>query len=554
MSAALDAAIARHRGGDVEGARRLVCTALERAPDDPALLHFLGMIEARAGDHGAARPLFERALLADPGYAPALVSLARLLAQTGQWPSLAALEQSAPPGSLGDEYLGLRARAHDALGEGRAAAADLAELAERRPGDRGLAFGAARALADCGRFADAELGYRRLLDLDPADADALLGLTGLLESLNRPGELAPYFAAARAVRADPAVVALGEAIACREAGRFADALVALDAARGTLPEASWQQMLGALSDSAGDADGAFAAFAAMNAGDRAATPEAAEGVRLYRAELEAELAALGDPRPPSPYPEARPAPLFLLGFPRSGTTLLDTFLMGHRGVRIHEERPYLEASARLGGAPGERALLDRSQLAAMRAAYWRALDAETDRPDLLQVDKNPLASARAPLIDALFPGAPMLFMLRHPCDVVLSCFITRFHLNWGVAAFLSLDDTVAAYDRVMRVWTKAREQRSLQVHEVRYEDLIADPERVLRAVADFAAIEYDSAMLDHAETARARGHIATPSHAQVTRPLYHASTGRWRRYRAQLNPYLPLIEPWCERFGYTLDD
>lgn len=347
------------------------------------------------------------------------------------------------------------ARAHDALGDSRAAAADLAELAEQRPDDRAVALGTARALADCGRFADAELAYRRLLDRNAADADALLGLTGLFESLNRPGELATFFAAARAARADPAVVALGNVIASREAGKLAEALTALDAARGTLPEPSWQQMRGALSDSAGDADHAFAAFAAMNAADRAATTEAVEGVRLYRAELDAELAALDRPRPSSPPPEARPEPLFLLGFPRSGTTLIDTFLMGHGGVRVHEERPFLEAAARLGGSPSARAFLDPTQAAAMRAAYWHALDQESDRPDLLQVDKYPLASARAALIDALFPDAPILFMLRHPCDVVLSCFITRFRLNWGVAAFLSLDDTVAAYDRVMRVWIKA---------------------------------------------------------------------------------------------------
>ena len=554
MSAALDVAVARHRGGDVAGARRAARAALEIAPDDPALLHFLGMIEARAGARDAARQLFECALSAAGGYGPALVSLARLFAQADDWQPLAALGQPAPPGGLGDEYLGLRARAHDALGDGRAAAADLAKLAERRPDDRAVALGAARALADCGRFADAELAYRRLLDRNAADADALLGLTGLFESLNRPGELATFFAAARAARADPAVVALGDVIASREAGKLAEALTALDAARGTLPEPSWQQMRGALSDSAGDADHAFAAFAAMNAADRAATTEAAEGVRLYRAELDAELAALDRPRPSSPPPEARPAPLFLLGFPRSGTTLIDTFLMGHGGVRVHEERPFLEAAARLGGSPSARAFLDPTQVAAMRAAYWHALDQESDRPDLLQIDKYPLASARAALIDALFPGAPILFMLRHPCDVVLSCFITRFRLNWGVAAFLSLDDTVAAYDRVMRVWIKAREQRSLRVHEVRYEDLITDPTRVLRGVAGFAGVDFDPAMLDHAETARARGHIATPSHAQVARPLYHGSAGRWRRYRSQLGPYLPLIEPWCDRFGYTLDE
>jgi len=554
MSEALDAAVARHRAGDVDGARRLARAALDHAPNDSALLHFLGMIEQRAGHSETAQALFERAVAADLGYAPALVSLVRLFAQAEDWPALARLRQRAPSGALGDEFLGLRARALGELGEHQAAAANLAELAERRPGDRAAALGAARALADSGRFGDAEAAYRRLIKRDAADADALLGLTGLFESLNRPADLESFFTAARDAGADPAVVALGDAISFREAGRFAEALSALDAARPTLPEASWQQMRGSLSDRLDDTGGAFSAFAAMNRADRAATPDADEGVRRYRAELEAELAALDTPRPPTPPPEARAPPLFLLGFPRSGTTLLDTFLMGHRGVRVHEEKPFLEAAGRLGGPPGARASLDPEQIGEMRAAYWHALDPETDRRDLLQVDKNPMATPRAPLIDALFADAPMLFMLRHPCDVVLSCFITRFQLNWGVSAFLALDDTVAAYDLVMRIWVKARERLGLNVHEVRYEELISSPESVLRGVAGFAAIDFDRAMLDHAGTARARGHIATPSHAQVARPLYSGSAGRWRRYRAQLDPFLPLLEPWCEHFGYTIGD
>lgn len=553
MSAALDDAVARHRGGDIDGARRLALAGLESTPNDPALLHFLGMIEIKAGGHQAARGLFERAVTAEPGYAPALVSLARLLAQELDWNSLAALGHPAPPNAMGDEFLGLRARANGELGDESEAARDLAELASRRPDDRSIMLAAARALAACNRFADAEAAYRSLLERDSANSEALLGLTGLFESINRPADLAFYFAAAREAGVDPALAALGHAIAAREAGKPGEALAALDAARGILPEASWLQMRGTLCDIAGDADGAFAAFAKMNAADRAATAEAGEGVRRYRAELQAELSALDSPRPPPSPPESRAPPLFLLGFPRSGTTLLDTFLMGHGGVRVHEERPFLEAAARMGGDPSARSSLDSRQSGAMRSAYWRALDLESDRPEALQVDKNPLAGARAALIDTLFPDAPILFMLRHPCDVILSCFITRFRLNWGVAAFLSLEDTVTVYDLVMRIWTTAREQRALKVHDVRYEELIADPERVLRPIAGFAGIDFEPAMLDHTDTARARGHIATPSHAQVAKPLYGASAGRWRRYRSQLLPFLPKIEPWCERFGYTLD-
>jgi tetratricopeptide (TPR) repeat protein len=553
MSEALDAAVEKHRRGDIAGAREAARAGLATSPDDVALLHFLGMIETRFGTRERAQELLERAVSAAPDFGPALVSLARLHAQYENWAALAALGHPVPVGPFGDEFLSLRARACHETGDRDAAANDLVALASRRPADRTAMFGAARALADADRFAEAEAAYRVILDGHPADNVALLGLTGLLESLSRPADLAAPFAAARKAGADSALVALGEAISHREQGDFTAGLAALDAARGVLPEATWQQMRGALADRAGDEAAAFAAFTAMNAADLSATPEAADGIRRYRDVLVAEMAALKDTPPPAPPSEKRAPPLFLLGFPRSGTTLLDTFLMGHAGVQVHEERPFLEAAAVLGGTPQQRATLDVAGVAAMRAAYWQALDSETDRPGALQVDKYPLASARASLIHALFPDAPILFALRHPCDVALSCFMTRFRLNWGVASFLSLEDTVVTYDRVMNLWTAARKQLPLKVHEVRYERLIAEPETLLREVAAFAGIEFDPVMLDHSGTARARGMIATPSHAQVAEPIYDRAVGRWRRYRSQLEPYLPMLKPWCDEFGYDLD-
>jgi tetratricopeptide (TPR) repeat protein len=552
MNEALDAAVERHRRGDVAGAREIARTGLAAKPDDVALLHFLGMIEARFGTPKLAQDLLERAVAIAPGYGPALVSLARLHAQSKNWPMLAALDQLTPVGPTGDEFLSLRASARQQMGDLDAAASDLVELASRRPADRPAAMAAAHALSNANRAAEAEAAFLAILADDAANANALLGLVGALESLNRPADLAAPFAAARAAGVDSALVALGDAIAFREKGGFAEALAALDAAHGAIPEATWQHMRGLLADRVGDEAAAFAAFTAVNAADLAANPQAAEGISRYRDKLAEEMAALDGPRPPAPPPERRAPPLFLLGFPRSGTTLLDTFLMGHGGVQVHEERSFLEAAEALGGAAHERAALDVMDVAAMRAAYWQALDRETEKPDALQIHKHPLGSARAPLIHTLFPNAPILFALRHPCDVVLSCFMTRFRLNWGVASFHSLEDTALTYDRVMRLWTAARDRLPLNVHEVRYERLVADPEAVLRDVAAFAGIAFDPAMLDHRDTARARGLITSPSHAQVAEPIYSRAVDRWRRYRSQLDPVLPLLEPWCERFGYDL--
>jgi hypothetical protein len=154
----------------------------------------------------------------------------------------------------------------------------------------------------------------------------------------------------------------------------------------------------------------------------------------------------------------------------------------------------------------------------------------------------------------LFPDSRFLFALRHPCDVVLSCFMTRFRLNWGVASFLTIEDAATLYDAVMALWSETRERLQLDVLDVRYEDLVANPAAVIARVTQFAGLGSDPGMLDHQATARRRGMITTPSFAQVLEPVSTRAVGRWRRYRARIEPVLPLLAQWCERFGYSIDD
>jgi hypothetical protein len=162
------------------------------------------------------------------------------------------------------------------------------------------------------------------------------------------------------------------------------------------------------------------------------------------------------------------------------------------------------------------------------------------------IDKFPLDMAAAPLIQAMFPGAPIIFAQRHPCDVVLSGFMQKF----GLVNFNSIEDAADYYDAMMSIWTASRETMDLNVQTVVYEDLINDPEPVLRLVVDFLELEWDKDLLDHQRTARGRGTISTPSYDQVTEPLSSRFVGRWRRYERQLAPVLPLLVPWAERLGY----
>jgi hypothetical protein len=157
----------------------------------------------------------------------------------------------------------------------------------------------------------------------------------------------------------------------------------------------------------------------------------------------------------------------------------------------------------------------------------------------------------APLIHRLFPDARFIFAARHPCDAVLSCFMQDFVLNPAMANFLTLEDSARLYDLALVFWTRARQILPLHVHTLRYEALVEDKERELRALLAFLGLDWDARVLDNEATAKARGPIATPSYAQVAQPLYTRARGRWERYREQMKPVLPILLPWAKRLGYS---
>ena len=119
-----------------------------------------------------------------------------------------------------------------------------------------------------------------------------------------------------------------------------------------------------------------------------------------------------------------------------------------------------------------------------------------------------------------------------------------------MASFLKIESAADFYDRVMTFWEKARAALQLPFQEVRYEELISEPEEVLRPLLDFLGLPWSSSVLDHQRTAAARGVISTPSYNQVTRRLYSDAAGRWHRFEAFMAPVLPVLEPWASRYGY----
>lgn len=247
--------------------------------------------------------------------------------------------------------------------------------------------------------------------------------------------------------------------------------------------------------------------------------------------------------------------VFLLGFPRSGTTLLEKVLAGHPEVRTIEEVDHLGA---VGGfflsAVNELnrlARLTANHADTYRDRYWKMVSetlGDNTRNKTI-VDKLPLHVRSLPLIAKLFPNAKILFAVRDPRDVVLSCFRRRFRLNAAMFEFLSLEGTAQYYDQIMLLARIYRAKFSFEVKEVRHETMVANFDGEVREILQFIGLDWHAAVRDFA--ARARLSLRTPSDPQLARGLNADGVGQWRRYSQELEPVLDQLEPWVAHFGYA---
>ncbi|HEX7656918.1 MAG TPA: sulfotransferase, partial [Sphingomonas sp.] len=135
----------------------------------------------------------------------------------------------------------------------------------------------------------------------------------------------------------------------------------------------------------------------------------------------------------------------------------------------------------------------------------------------------------------------------------LSCFFSNFQPNRAMLHFQTLAGAAALYDAAFTAWFRALEALPLNVHVLRYESMIADLEGEMRRMMTFLDLPWTDAVLDNQANAAKRGQIKTASYAQVIEPIYTRSLGRWHAYRRHLEPVMPVMKPWIERLGYTLD-
>jgi Flp pilus assembly protein TadD len=514
--------------GDSEGAARLAERALTSGLEHPALLCVRSMALQAAGRLEEAVPFLQRAVALMPTDPSIMNALARCLLGLERLKEALAILETALP--LEPRY----AETHANIGY---------------------------ALHRLGRLADADRSYLRALELQPDHVSARVGKAALCIHY---GDHEDAHGHARLVLdsapdCDQALVVLALAEVAQGSPAAAEARLRrlMQASR---PHPLLASYLGDALHAQGRTEEAFEAWSVSGAEvRRAEAPRlGGEGV-LAAAEGAAgvlERLSIGAWPKVRPGGARRPGPgthVFLLGFARSGTSLLGLALDGHEDVELLEEQePMIDALRRYGGAEGLRRLVaaNEPELEAFRQAYWRrARGAGARLERRVFVDKQPFNSLNLPVIARLFPEAKVLVARRDPRDVVLSCFRRRFLMNRYTYELLGLEGAARLYAAAMRILARTAELASPDALATRHEDLVQDFEGEMGRVCAFLGLAWSDAIGAFAGRVRSSA-VATPSASQLAQGLNSSGVGQWRRYARQLSPLTPVLEPWVRRFGY----
>jgi Flp pilus assembly protein TadD len=524
---------------DLAAAAALSEAALAGGKGDAYDHAIVALVRSADGDYAAADALFQRALALEPGNPSTLTSLAI--------------------------HYRNQHRSRDAV-----LACDEAIRNFPDYPDAWIEKGA--ILAAGGSNEGARASFARATELAPQHPAPHAGLAALA-AREGDGERARLHAA-KALSLDPTNAIATNALASTEllSGNSVHARALLEPLLERLHEPSVERsialsLMGDILHRKDDPDAAFRHYAASKADFAAINARAAENVldnTSFVSAITEGLAATDNATwvsaPGTQPTNAANRHLFLLGYPRSGTTLVENILASISGVSALEERPTLATTDReyIAGSQSEIiagiqsfSQLDSAGLDQHRKAYWdNVVVSGVLANTSCFVDMDPLKGTRLPFIARLFPEARILVMRRDPRDVVWSCFRTNFAMSSGTLEYTTLERAARHYDALMRLIEMALERLPLNVHIVQYHRLVQAFDAETKAMCEFAGLAWSEAVRDFDRTATRRG-VSTASAGQVNRGLYDG-TRQWEPYAEYLAPVLPILRPWIEKFGYDI--
>ena len=554
--------------GDIVIAESSVRHMLELAPGREDGLLFLYRLSRQQNRMAAAEVLVRRVVVLNPNNFYATNELTLLLLGKGQ---LAEAElharnaiRIAPQNPQAHNLMGLVLTEANRPLIGEYHYRRVLELAE---GEEPITLAnLAWNLKNQGRIDEARALYERSMTLKPDVLQTVLGFAKMEEADRKFERALELLDQAETLLPDNPSVQLTRATVLSRLKQTEAALAILhepDGHRRLGPSEISEK--GRLLDQMGRYDEAFAAFRegkerAIEMGARTYMAETAydQAARLKGFFTERRLKTL-------PVAETRPGmpqPVFIVGFPRSGTTLIEQTLSVHPRIAAGDELPYInditqimprllasplnypEALSELWMGDQREGLNELRDYYLNRAAKSGIFKNGAD----FFTDKMPLNETHLGLIALLFPQSPIIHVIRHPLDVLLSVYSN--HLTHGYFCAAQIESIARHYNLVADLILHYQQNVSMRYLPVRYEDMVANQEAIVRKVFDFIGIDFDPRCLSFEQNTR---YARTASYAQVTEKLYDRSRYRYRPYVKHLEPALETLRPVIERLGYTIE-
>ena len=567
----VERAVQAHRQGANDTAERLCLDVLEMAPDRPGALLVLYQIRKGQGKHAAAEALIRRIVRFDPNNFLATNELALLLMAKG---ALAEAEiharnavRIAPENPQAHNLMGMIMTEAQRPQIGEFHYRRVLELAGNR--DPILLANLAWCLKNQGRMEEGRALYRESVAAAPGIRQTLLGWARLEEADRKFDAAAEILDQMDQQWPDDPGVLLSRAVLLGRMKGYDEALAVLDriaalTSDGRLGPTELSEK-GRLLDQMGRHDDAFEAFLE---GKRLARELSGNQYQDVAADaLIQRLRGFFTAGRLRTLPRARvrtdvAQPIFVLGFPRSGTTLVEQTLSAHSRIVAGDELPLIHDITSIMPRMLNSPLVYPEALAELWMGDQRdGLDNLRDyylqkvgQMGILEpgaawfTDKMPLNEMQLGLIALLFPEAPLIHVIRHPLDVMVSAISN--HFTHGFFCSSALETAALHYVRVMDLVQHYRSEMALRYLPIRYEDMIEDQETTVRSMLDFIGEEYEERCLQFHENQR---YARTASYAQVTEKLYDRSRFRYRHYRRHLEPVIPILQPVIERLGYSVD-